>query len=329
MSDLDDKLGLANTAMYAMIGSVAGPWGAAIGGGIGLVKDFAAANGDAAEKIQALQSAAATPGLSGQDRHDISVTAAAFAEQGGGDPKLWAEVDKVNALLDANGEASKEAAFAQAGLTNAMATASEATRDQTFKLLDNIRVKNEAKNAALVAANAELAYEAAIDDARAAAAENGKTLDKTTEAGRANRAALNQLAGAWNNLDPATQNAAGAQKRARAEFIQVAREMGATKAEAQALADKYMEIPQKVGTTIFVRDHATGKLKEIQQYIDGMHGKTLKINIDGGTPGGITVHSAAGNLFRAYGVGGIRNASHYALAAGGLVPCIARKPAVL
>lgn len=35
-----DKTGLANTATYALMGTIAGPWGAAIGGGIGLVMDF-------------------------------------------------------------------------------------------------------------------------------------------------------------------------------------------------------------------------------------------------------------------------------------------------
>lgn len=297
MSDLDDKMGLTNTSMLALAGSMAGPWGAAIGGGIGLVMDFAAAGDDAAESIRLLQQAAATPGLTGAQRHDISVTAMAHAEKGGGDQKLWDEVDKVNAVLDANAEASMEAAFAEAGMANAMRNASDETRRQTFELLNNINAKNESRNAALVAANAELAYEAAIDRAHAAAKQNGRTLDKTTEAGRANRAALNELAGAWNNLDPATQNAAGAQRRARAEFVEVARQMGATKAQAQALADKYMEIPQKVSTTVRVRDEATGKLKAIQQYIDGMHGKTIKVAVAGGTPGGITYHATGGPIF--------------------------------
>jgi hypothetical protein len=40
-SGVTDKLHLTNTATLAMAGSLAGPWGAAIGGGIGLVLDFA------------------------------------------------------------------------------------------------------------------------------------------------------------------------------------------------------------------------------------------------------------------------------------------------
>lgn len=40
VSGVADKFGLANTASLAMAGSLAGPWGAAIGGGVGLALDF-------------------------------------------------------------------------------------------------------------------------------------------------------------------------------------------------------------------------------------------------------------------------------------------------
>lgn len=45
-SDLGDKMGLSNTASLALMGTIAGPWGAAIGGGVGAVMDFAASNND-------------------------------------------------------------------------------------------------------------------------------------------------------------------------------------------------------------------------------------------------------------------------------------------
>jgi len=50
-SDLADGMGLANTASYALMGMIAGPWGAAIGGGIGLIRDFRAASADASGAI--------------------------------------------------------------------------------------------------------------------------------------------------------------------------------------------------------------------------------------------------------------------------------------
>ena len=39
-SGIAEKSGLANTATYALMGTIAGPWGAAIGGAIGAVQDF-------------------------------------------------------------------------------------------------------------------------------------------------------------------------------------------------------------------------------------------------------------------------------------------------
>ena len=50
-TDLADGMGLSNTASYALMGTIAGPWGAAIGGGIGLIRDFRAASKDASGAI--------------------------------------------------------------------------------------------------------------------------------------------------------------------------------------------------------------------------------------------------------------------------------------
>ena len=48
MTDVDEKMGLSNTAMYASMGLIGGPWGAAIGAGIGLTQDLAAGHMPAA-----------------------------------------------------------------------------------------------------------------------------------------------------------------------------------------------------------------------------------------------------------------------------------------
>lgn len=61
-SGVADGMGLSNTASMAMMGTLAGPWGAAVGGGVGLLMDFAAA-GDLAEQMQgSLSSAIRTAG---------------------------------------------------------------------------------------------------------------------------------------------------------------------------------------------------------------------------------------------------------------------------
>lgn len=51
-----DGLGLTNTTSMAMMGTLAGPWGAAVGGGVGLLMDFAKA-GELADSMQTQLSA--------------------------------------------------------------------------------------------------------------------------------------------------------------------------------------------------------------------------------------------------------------------------------
>lgn len=64
-----DKIGLANTATLALAGSMAGPWGTAIGGAVGAVMDLNNALGESDIKLQAYRDrilAAAGPDLKAQ-----------------------------------------------------------------------------------------------------------------------------------------------------------------------------------------------------------------------------------------------------------------------
>lgn len=62
-SGLAESSGLANTATYGLLGTIAGPWGAAVGGGIGLAMDFAGANNDLEDSLQAAGAAARTSAI--------------------------------------------------------------------------------------------------------------------------------------------------------------------------------------------------------------------------------------------------------------------------
>lgn len=68
-----DGIGLTNTASLALMGTIAGPWGAAVGGGIGLMLDLAKAAGEYAD-AQTRATAAMTSG-------NIEQINAALAEQ--------------------------------------------------------------------------------------------------------------------------------------------------------------------------------------------------------------------------------------------------------
>ena len=93
---------------------------------------------------------------------------------------------------------------------------------------------------------------AAMDDAAAAARRNGRTLDANTTKGRANRQSLSQLAGALRstqtNLESAgasTQKLSSNMASNRQALIRTATQMGATKAQARALATQLLGIPPK------------------------------------------------------------------------------------
>lgn len=52
-----DSMGLSNTMSLALMGTIAGPWGAAIGGGVGALMDLKAANNDVEESLRDLNEA--------------------------------------------------------------------------------------------------------------------------------------------------------------------------------------------------------------------------------------------------------------------------------
>lgn len=93
--------------------------------------------------------------------------------------------------------------------------------------------------------DANRAYEAAIDDATKSVKENGRTLDISTEKGRENQAALDQIAQtaltvAESNLKQgASFDRVSKQVRhARDDFIDMARKMGMSREAARKLADR-------------------------------------------------------------------------------------------
>lgn len=67
-TDLDDKVGLSNTAMLTLAGSMAGPWGAAAGAAVGLTMDLTSANDDLAAAIDRANQAADSGTYSEQEK---------------------------------------------------------------------------------------------------------------------------------------------------------------------------------------------------------------------------------------------------------------------
>lgn len=85
-----DGMGLTNTATMALMGTMAGPWGAAVGGGIGLLMDMRAANDRAAEATATYEASLKTmtvaqleATLAAEERRAAEETPVASSPQGG------------------------------------------------------------------------------------------------------------------------------------------------------------------------------------------------------------------------------------------------------
>lgn len=167
------------------------------------------------------------------------------------------------ALTGAANEATL-ASSATSGLASATQGAASAAQASASAIQANVDAMRAQRNAAIEAGNAAIAYEAAIDDARAAVKANGRTLDITTEKGRANRSALLNLAGAWNNQSNAAKNTSGAHRAAVGTFVRAAVAMGMGERQARAYARRLLEIPPKRSTKITV--DTAGASAEINRF---------------------------------------------------------------
>jgi len=141
-------------------------------------------------------------------------------------------------------------------------TAAADTKLYEKALADNAKAAQDAANAQRSLFDDTTRVAAAMDDAKAAARANGKTLDENTKKGRANREAISSLASAMNgyrtNLTASgasTTKVNGVMAQQRAALIRVAGQMGKTGGEARRLADQLLGIPPK-------RETKTGLLNE-------------------------------------------------------------------
>jgi TP901 family phage tail tape measure protein len=156
-------------------------------------------------------------------------------------------------------KADAEAATRADELAKKTATTTGAIEDQTDALKDLIDAQREAAGLVLSVRDAELGLQAAIDDAAEALKKNGRNLDIGTEAGRENRAALDEIASStWDLI--ASMEASGATQGAlqatmatgRQSFLDAAKAQGVERTAAKRLADSLGLIPTSVSTVVAV-----------------------------------------------------------------------------
>lgn len=179
------------------------------------------------------------------------------------DESATAAKKQQDALSDLRGQAednikTTESAVEIYGLeADAMDTTAEATEKANDALKDRAAALDDSANAAMGADQAELDYIATLQQSEKDIASNGKTVDMNTEAGRANRQTLLEMAGSARDLIDAqieqgdsTADVTAKTQAARDAFLAAADKAGMNADEAQKLADKYGLVPKNVDTMV-------------------------------------------------------------------------------
>ncbi|UJP39324.1 phage tail tape measure protein [Cellulomonas palmilytica] len=190
------------------------------------------------------------------------------------------------------GIASEEAAAKTVESTSALDDYAAALEDGTGSaesytdaLKEVIDAQREAAGIALSLRDAQRNYEAAIDDAAAALKENGATLDITTEKGRANQEALDEIARSGMDVAESMRESGATQgdlqaeiERTRQAYIDFAESAGMGSEEAKALADAVGLIPQE--WTIQAHMETAGARDEIDRFIELNNGRRISVYVD-------------------------------------------------
>lgn len=203
----------------------------------GVFKGLNYAVGSVFGPFKLLESAMAATGVKARD---MNSTVAISAET----TKLWTQ----------GLNAAQVAAVGTGGATDVLKPKVEALAAKFERQWQATQKANEAlfrmQNLALGLSGAQINFQAAVDGATQSVKDNGKTLDINTEKGRANKTALNNVAQAANQQTEAMRNAGDGNVKAakhaegaRANFVKLAMQMGATKPQAEAMARSMIAIP--------------------------------------------------------------------------------------
>lgn len=228
---------------------------------------------------------------------------AALAQQvtSGNADKAAAQWKELERIAKENGVALDElkAGFPQYqnaidGVSNSQRGAADATKQTNMTVAEQAAAFQKATTAAVEHANAllglrgdETSYWAAVDASTAALKANGKTLDVTTEKGRANRTALDAQARASlaytqsmiEQKRPAAEvNAQIA--RSEAALIKAAIAFGMTDSEAKVYARDILRIPPQAVTRVIFDDvMARRRIDTFAGRIGWLNGKSVNIPV--------------------------------------------------
>lgn len=190
----------------------------------------------------------------------------ALFKSGIGAQQAAADLKALDGAAGGMGQALTDAGETGAQALGVLTKAADAAYAAIFKL----------DNHALTARANWSAYKAAIDDASAALKQNGRTLDQNTAAGRANNAALDNIAKtaitiASSMKDPALR--LNFLEQSRAQLIKTAQSFGDTHAQAVAYTNSVLAIPKQALTLAnFEANAALNTVAGYKKAIDSVPG---------------------------------------------------------
>jgi hypothetical protein len=276
-------IGLQNTAMLGLAGTMMGPWGAAAGAGVGLILDFKASQDAAAAASQEFsgtldqQTGALTANSTAWVASELSagqiekirglglsIGDVSKAVAGGSDA-WWKYYESLTATQKA-GLADNESFFDLTQLLGDLDNLAKSADDGKVAFgaqkdaldamggsasgaaqsIQELEAAQRAQNQATLASiDAGTRWGQAIANARKQAAAGTKGFNHLTEAGRANRTAMSQLVGSYNAQSNAVKNSVGGYRKARAEVASVGKQMGLTRERIRQM-QAALDKPSKV-----------------------------------------------------------------------------------
>jgi hypothetical protein len=176
------------------------------------------------------------------------------------------------------GEAAKNAAPPTKTLTEQTEDLSGAVKELTDQYDSYRQALIDAGLLVIDQRQAESDYQQALDDARAAIKENGKTLDVHTEKGRDNRDMLDNIAKTGLQVVESSRKQGESidtqvakMRDARQNYITLATAMGMSKEEAEALADSIFKIPVSRETKLKAeKKDADQKIADLNKQLRGV-----------------------------------------------------------
>ncbi|MFD3483776.1 hypothetical protein [Streptomyces sp. NPDC058665] len=198
--------------------------------------------------------------------------AAAMKKKGLTTAELRAELGDYKAAL-AGAAFEEQLAAESMGLFGAQAIDVQAKLDTQKQSADGLAQSIHAlNNSYLTARGGVRGMEAAIDAASESLKKNGATLDNNTEKGRANNAALDELASATMKAAESSRangaswdEVSGIYDRGRGAFLRSAQAMGLTETQARKLADQILKTPNKTAYLRGDLDDLRAKLADAKE----------------------------------------------------------------